>query len=154
MLFRSLAFPALTDADTLEVTSNGALETMRIEADIGSITIEENDSLVTLELPALDSGSRIGIFGCDALADLDGLAGVTRMGSLWVDGNASLASVAGLSTLTSTSSWLWFADNDALTDLTGLESVASVGGDLGIVENDALIDVTALSGVKIGRAHV
>jgi len=82
----------------------------------------------------------------DALASLDGLSNVTSIGGdLGIDGNDALASLDGLSSLTSVRGYVEISRNGALTSLDGLSSLTSVGSNLGIAGNDALTNLNGLS---------
>jgi hypothetical protein len=79
------------------------------------------------------------------ITNLDSLNGIeTTLNSIEILDNPMLASLEGLSNLTSIGVEFKIDNNDALVDLTGLEMLASVGGHLSIEGNAVL---TTLDGM-------
>ncbi|WP_460975280.1 immunoglobulin domain-containing protein [Spirosoma knui] len=82
------------------------------------------------------------------ITNLDGLSSLTSVGgSVYIEDNASLTSLAGLSGLSHTdiNRDLQISRNAELTSLDGLNSLTSVGGNLRIDENASLTSLAALS---------
>ena len=87
----------------------------------------------------------ISIYG-DDIVNLDSLDMITSIGgSLSINSNYALTSLAGLENVTTIGGSLSIERNAALTSLSGLENVTVIGGVLFINGNDAL---TSLSGLE------
>ncbi len=83
------------------------------------------------------------------ITDLDGLHGIIQVGgSLRIECNEVLGSLAGLSTLMWIGDNLYVAENLVLPDLTGLDQVFQLGGDLMITANPSLASLHGLEGIS------
>ena len=89
---------------------------------------------------------RLSIWELDSLRSLRGRSNLTRVGSGTIESNRRLASIDGLSSLTTVDSRLNIVDNEALTIIDGLTSLTAVDGSLTIQDNPSLCQslVTAL----------
>ena len=78
-----------------------------------------------------------------SLTNLNGLASLTSVGSLYIQQNPALTNLNGLATLTSLE-LLFIHNNDALTNFNALATLTSVR-DISIGNNDALTNLNALA---------
>jgi len=131
------------------VSSQGELEEIaRHTAIRGDLTIScpGCDDLTDLECVESVNGV-LSIEGTDHLPSLVGLDSLAEAGSLVIDDNASLASLAALASLETSLGCLDIVYNGSLSDLTGLEGVASVENDAKIFHNTGLETVSGLGGL-------
>ncbi len=139
----SLEFPALTQAGSVEVEDNAALE--RVVLDVitiiaGDLVIRNNDALVTLDIRALERVfGRVIVTDNGALRDLSAPNLVSVGDDVIIEDNDALVTI-DLSNLEEVGGDLAVNDNDSLEDLD-VGAVASVGGDLSITGNDNLESV-------------
>ena len=131
----------------------------------GSLVIANNDALTDLDdLNNLGAVNGLAIVDNAMLSSISGLSNLTDAGmssgspfglggTVTIERNPSLASLAGLSGLSAVAGGLSIVDNDALTDLDPLAGIAAVGDAgssavLDISENDSLTDITGLANVQ------
>lgn len=125
-------------------------------AELGLLTIQDNDGLSSLEgLNSIGTGSEpllvLTIEGNDGLLDLSGLESLETLddgdGNLRVAENEALISVSGLESLVE----LWDLTLDAnpsLTDVRPLYGLEAVHGDLTLTDNTSLPTAEALALVE------
>ena len=85
------------------------------------------------------------------LGDIDGLSGITNIGSwpgIKIVDHTSLKNLSGLSTLTWVAGNLTIISNTSLSDLDGLSMFTGAGNDLDIRGNDSLTNMNGLSALN------
>lgn len=82
------------------------------------------------------------------IVNLNGLSSITSIGgSLRIECNEALNSLAGLSSLTYVGGSLFLAGNMVLGELTGLHNISFIGADVQLTNNVALINLVGLHGL-------
>jgi hypothetical protein len=132
----------------LELSSLSSLTTLAGLASLvavdGDLTVKFNDSLVAVDLPALEwVGGDLEISWNAALVRIDGPDAVE--GDAWVRYNDLLPDLSGWG-LVSVGHWLTIEDNPSLSHLYGLEGLAEAPGVI-LERNDALVDLAGLDGL-------
>jgi hypothetical protein len=85
----------------------------------------------------------------DALTSLAGLEGLTRIEiTLTIGFNTALSSLDGLENLASTSGGIFVYYNDVLTSLSGLQGLTSIAGDLYFDTNPMLTSLNGLENIS------
>jgi hypothetical protein len=141
----------------------------------GDLVIENNDALPHINaLSSMDGvfNGNLRIIGNQVLTNIDGLRNIKQvehdveirnnpaltsvglskleyivLGSLSINGNASLTSLAGLTSFDDVGT-LFINNNAALTDLDGISGLSSVRGGISINGNSALTNINGLSDIS------
>jgi len=151
----------------IQISNNLMLESLEglpvineLNHDNGTIALHimENNSLINLE--GLNSLSQvIGSLNIldNPVLDSIGLSNLVAInvnpnnpnptGQLYINGNDSLNSLNGLTSLISVGGQFNFSQNNSLTSLEGLENLNNVGGNLVVYMNDSLNSLAALGNV-------
>lgn len=151
------AWPAAVHAQTctgnVDLRSQADVNAFACSTITGYLLISGNDISDLTPLASLTSvGGTLNINFNPALTSLAGLESVTSVGSfLVVVINSALTSLAGLKNVSTISGGLFIQNNPALTSLAGLESLTSVGTDIEIRSTSltsltGLEDITSIGG--------
>jgi hypothetical protein len=117
----------------------------------GFVTIQGNDIYNLNGLSHLNSiRGDLYIFGNPSLTSLAGLEGLTAVGGTLLVGGFALTSLTGLGSLTSIGGDLTIMSNDVLPDLSGLNSLTYIGDSLTILNNPVLTSLTGLDNLDAG----
>jgi hypothetical protein len=145
LTINSTQITSLDDLPPLWLTGNPGL------CDYPSLWLESNPLLTDITGAAQLEGDlhHLLLIYNTALADLDGLEGLTELhGSIVVMGSHTLTSLHGLDNI-ERSLALNITDNDSLVDLAGLEGLREIfGEEMGISGNAQLTDLRALDGLE------
>ena len=144
----------LSVSDTRELTSLSGLEQL---ATVGKLTVASNTSLTSLDglggLTAVGEGG-LTILENDLLANLKPLAGLQSVaGAADITGNDAIGDLDGLQGLTRLAS-LRVSESDALTSLRGLDNLAEVTELLQIEGNPRLVDMRALGNLRAAHSLI
>ena len=114
----------------------------------GGVLISSVESLN--DLSALNNLTSVGNFAVinTSVKNFLGLGNLTIEGTLRIEGNDSLLSLAGLESIIAIPEDLLIYDNNLLTDLTGLENLTSVGNNLWFDFNDSLVNLDGLENLN------
>ncbi len=129
-----------------EVDNFGANGYTRITA---TLTISGTSITNINALAGLTSVGSLFIRNNNMLTNLNGLSGLVTVvsGDLTIQNNNALVNIDGLSNLTSVGRHLSITKNTALTNVDGLSSLTSVGNVLSFRDNSALTNINGLSGI-------
>lgn len=128
-------------ASTLEIVGCAELDTIRLPAlrFVGELQIRNNDSLVYIEMPALESvGANLRLYGNQHLASLS-FPALTAVGgdhfdTFSIESNPALTGLAGLDSLVEVHGALNLKYN-SLETLEGLGALERIHGTLGVNED-------------------
>ncbi|MAZ72698.1 MAG: hypothetical protein CMC70_06090 [Flavobacteriaceae bacterium] len=141
---------SLTIDHNLELTSLDGLniiDTPRLVI-IDNAALENIDALSTITTPI----TAMNISYNEELQDLDGLSGLTQLDAeiiaLELRDNPSLTNIDGLSNVTSIKGRVEISYNDLLQNLNGFENVVSLDGPLDINNNTSLTTINGFSNVE------
>ena len=115
----------------------------------GNVTLSNQTDInnFSSDYPSCTShSSAITIAGTD-ITNLDGLSGVTSVGSIEIGPNPNLVSISGLSGLTSVTTDIIIDNNPLLTDIDAFTNLTSIGGRLNISNNAVLDNLDGLSNI-------
>ena len=129
------------------LASQGEVDAFDCAEVTGDLAISGGDITDLTPLAGLTSVGSLGIEANPVLVTLAGLEDLTSVGGLYIGVNPVLVSLAGLEGLTSVvQDGVTISGNAALTSLAGLEDLTSAGN-LYIDNNDALTSLTGLEGL-------
>jgi hypothetical protein len=134
-------------SDGFSINNNNSLVSVSLPAlqSTANLYVTENQALAHLDLPAFTSGHNVEIEHNPNLESLAGISSLTDVDILIIDTNDKLTSLHGLESITTVDTWLAIIANNGLTDLTGL-AVTNVGA-LSINNNQNLINLEGLNGL-------
>ena len=151
-----IVFPDCSDLDgDMEISGdsiinlNGLIDVNAVE---GNLYISSNYLLSSLAgLNNLASvGNLLFIYIDYSLSNLEGLEGLTTVGSLYIFGNDELNDLSGLEGLKTIGGELQIGFNASLSNIQGLESLTSIDSTLFIADNGILQSLSGLDNISAG----
>ncbi|MCF0040673.1 T9SS type A sorting domain-containing protein [Dyadobacter fanqingshengii] len=149
-----LGFASFLCFSLTDITGLSALESID-----GDMIIVGNSSLISLagleKLESIGDGTSLIIASNPQLEDMRALSGLTTVGTLIVDDNEVLTSLAGLNNLVTVTDSLSVSANALLENLDGLENLKTIGGSVTVIQNSLLASLSGLGKLEsIGGAYL